>query len=105
MIAKFNKKLTGTKITTMKFTATAVIIAIGVVIVNLEGIYAPYVTSGPGYVYIAAERNEADTADTRYYKVGGAARDVNRNIKRIKLNTGNPRPLEIRQNNVIPVNL
>ena len=87
----------------MKFTATALVIALGVVIVNLEGIYAPNVTPGPGYVYIAAERNEANTADTRFYKVGGAARYVNQNIKRIKLNTGNPRPLVMRQ--YIPVNL
>ena len=63
---------------------------------SLKGIYAPNVTPGPGYVYIAAERNEANAANTGFYKVGGAARYVNQNIKRIKLNTGNPHPLVMR---------
>ena len=87
----------------MKFTATAVIIALSVVIVNLGGIYAPNVTPGPGFVYIAAERNPTNTTDTGFFKVGGAARYMNQNIKRIKLNTGNPRQLVMRQ--YTPVNL
>ena len=81
----------------MKFTPTAVVIIFSVVIVNLGGIYAPNVTPGPGFVYIAAERNPANNGDTGFYKVGGAALNVNQNTKRIKLNTGNPRHLAMRQ--------
>jgi hypothetical protein len=87
----------------MKITTTAVIIALSVVIVNLGGIYAPNVTPGPGFVYIAAERNPANTARTRFYKVGGAAQNINQNTKRIKLNTGNPRRLAMLR--YVPVNL
>ena len=87
----------------MKFPSTAVVFAFTAVIVNLGGIYAPNVTPGPGFVYIAAEINPANNADTGYYKVGGAALYVNQNIKRIKLNTGNPRRLDMRQ--YIQVNL
>ena len=51
---------------------------------------------------IAAERNPANTANTGdagpgFDKVGGAALYVNQNIKRIKLNTGNPHRLDMRQ--------
>ena len=81
----------------MKFTATAVIIALSVVIVNLGGIYAPNVTPGPGFVYIAAERNPTNTTDTGFFKVGGAALYVNQNLKQTRLNTGNPRYLDMRQ--------
>ena len=80
----------------MKITSTAVIISLSVVIVNLGGIYAPNVTPGPGYVYIAAERNPAGTADTGFYKVGGTSY-ANQNLKRAKLNTGNPRRLVMRE--------
>ena len=81
---------------TMRITSTAVIISLSVVIVNFRGIYAPNVTPGPGYVYIAAERNPAGTADTGFYKVGGT-RYANQNLKRVKLNTGNPRRLVMRE--------
>ena len=81
----------------MRFTPTAVVITLSVVIINLGGIHAPNVTPGPGFVYIAAERNPANTGDTGFYKVGGAALYVNQNLKRTKLNTGNPRRLDMRQ--------
>lgn len=87
----------------MRFTPTAVVFTLSVVIVNLGGIYAPNVTPGPGFVYIAAERNPANNGDTGFYKVGGAALYVNQNLKRTKLNTGNPRRLDMRQ--YVQVNL
>ena len=77
-------------------TSTAVVIALCMVIVNLGGIYAPNVTPGPGFVYIAAERNTNNNGDTGYFKVGGAALNVHQNRKRTKLNTGNPRRLVMR---------
>ena len=81
----------------MKFPSTAVVFAFSALIINLGGIYAPNVTPGPGFVYIAAERNPGNNADTGFFKVGGAALYVNQNLKRTKLNTGNPRYLDMRQ--------
>ena len=84
------------KLAIMKFTSITVFVTLTVLIANLGGIYTA-VTPGPGYVYIAAERTPNNNGDTGYFKVGGANINMPQNVKRTKLNTGNPRHLAIRQ--------
>ena len=77
----------------MKFTPT-IVLALVVVFANLGGIYAPP-TTGPGFVYIAGEIAPNNGPFNGYFKVGGAGINMDRNTKRTKMNTYNPRRLDI----------
>ena len=75
----------------MKLASIIVVIAL-CALANFGPVHAPPPV-GPGYVYLALELNPHGGL-TNYFKVGGTG-DPNPNNKRSKLNTGNPRHLEI----------